>query len=527
MQAARRRDHISHFLLRLYCCRNEEMRKWFIHHETELLRFRLFDESNNVNLSEFLDYNNLRYDRATEEFKQYLIKSNAVNPATLRKSNTELYCIPFEEALDLVRSRRVYIENGFCYVMANEMISIICIRFRMELGQSLANLSGYLPHLEEENRLLPRFEALYNEMVKSNRPNRNVENRNGVEQILPEMIDQLAVDHFPPCMRSMHESMRANHHLRHFGRLHYGLFLKSVGLSMEDALQFFREEFIQKVTPERFQREYAYNIRYNYGKEGKRVNMSAYSCAKIMNENAPGPGDSHGCPFKHFDESNLVRMLRSHRISEDSITEMVDMVNAKSYSCACTKYFEVKNPNYSLGEKGVFHPSQFFVESRKAAKGIPSINVKQEEIKKNEHDENQMDDFDDDFDDQMLSELTEQDISVMLSNPNDEIKGSSPIDALASEMDSEIKQLDRTLTDEVNEVMNQTLNDLSQTAMDCELKEQKDSTIKVDAEDEKENEQHKFNLDSEQKTIKLPEEESKLIEMTNESFLQTTENTEE
>lgn len=46
-------------------------------------------------------------------------------------------------------------------------------------------------------------------------------------------------------MRQLHQALRENHHLRHGGRMQYGLFLKGIGLTLEQALQFWRLEFIR------------------------------------------------------------------------------------------------------------------------------------------------------------------------------------------------------------------------------------------------------------------------------------------
>lgn len=49
--------------------------------------------------------------------------------------------------------------------------------------------------------------------------------------------------HFPLCMTVMYERLAAEHHLKHWGLQQFTLFLKSVGLPLEQALMFFRQQF--------------------------------------------------------------------------------------------------------------------------------------------------------------------------------------------------------------------------------------------------------------------------------------------
>ncbi|GFZ15251.1 DNA primase, large subunit family [Actinidia rufa] len=59
-------------------------------------------------------------------------------------------------------------------------------------------------------------------------------------------IDQVAKSSFPLRMRHLFDKLREDHHLKHGGRMQLVLFLKGVGLKLEDALTFWKVEFSHK-----------------------------------------------------------------------------------------------------------------------------------------------------------------------------------------------------------------------------------------------------------------------------------------
>ena len=135
-----------------------------------------------------------------------------------------------------------------------------------------------LPRLDEDDRLLPVLDHLSMGFMAgiSSEYSYNPD-ANGGETITAGMVNDLVSRHGPACMRNLNNTLRANKHLKHFGRIQYTLFLKGIGLSVEEALIFWRKGF-SAITDDKFNKEYRYNVRHTYGLEGGRKNYSPKEC---------------------------------------------------------------------------------------------------------------------------------------------------------------------------------------------------------------------------------------------------------
>lgn len=370
----RKKDYLSHFILRLAFARSEDLRRWFLSQEMELFRFRFLAE-NRGSVNDFLKrnellFNALEFDQLedTEAARLKSCLDETSKSTTYKESenkNTDFYKVPFTDVLDLVKSRRVYIHKGYAYVPHQELVSIITGIYRSQLSQALTLTSRRLPYLEEDTRLLPMLKNLSSAYIGDSYASKKTTNSNKLA--LSEM-DESAKISFPLCMRTLHEGMRKDHHLKHFGRLQYGLFLKAAGLSLEEALIFWRTEFTKIMDVDKFEKQYAYNVRHSFGKEGKRADYTPFSCLKIITTNQPGPGDFHGCPFKHSDSDVLKRRLQSYKVPGDNIHEIIDLVKRQHFQVACSRYFEATHKQAD-GTASVSHPNQYFDDSRKVLNG--------------------------------------------------------------------------------------------------------------------------------------------------------------
>jgi DNA primase large subunit len=180
-------------------------------------------------------------------------------------------------------------------------------------------------------------------------------------------------------MSTLHTTLRANSHLKHYGRLQYTLFLKALGLSLDECILFWRRSF-RLMTDEKFNKEYKYNIRHAYGDVGGDANRrgkgySAYSCQKLLTEPLPTAGQTHGCPYRTFTVDNLVALLATTGVTEREVVKGVrEDVGKQRYHVACNRVFEhvhrqdIKEVKESKEWNAdqldtILHPNEYFKRS--------------------------------------------------------------------------------------------------------------------------------------------------------------------
>jgi len=190
------------------------------------------------------------------------------------------YKVHFSKVLELVESRRVFLSKGMAYVHRTDMVSYILTFFREHLSKALAlTAKGFQPRRAGYEAITPVIETLRSSRQYLGRDYKIDPNS---EKIDINTIDTVAERSFPLCMRTMHRHLRAHHHLKHTARLQYGLFLKGLGITFDEALAYWRAELSQSIGADKFDKEYAYNIRHSYGKEGRKANYTPYACMKII-----------------------------------------------------------------------------------------------------------------------------------------------------------------------------------------------------------------------------------------------------
>ncbi|POS88316.1 DNA primase, partial [Erysiphe pulchra] len=379
LHAERQKDHYSHFILRLAFSSTEDLRRRFSRVETMLFRLR-FQTDNVKERQAFVESLNLDWEVVNDEEKFNLAdKLRAAGGGYPKRIQDESYFkVNWERVPELVETRRSLIQGGMAYVPSREQLSIVVAEFTSHLDKALLMTSRALPRLDEDDRITPILTHLSKNFTTPDASYSTFSDTPLGTDISARNIDALSAS-FPLCMQHLHRSLRRDSHLKYYGRLQYSLFLKGIGLNLEESLQFWRSSF-NKITDDVFNKEYRYNVRYAYGDVGGDGNRrgrgsTPFSCQRILTEHAPGTGEAHGCPYRHFSVDNLLALLRDMGIQDQETLKGVKEDKEKTkYHLACNRVFEYVHRSQikKVRSEGtwdaaqletIVHPNEYFKRS--------------------------------------------------------------------------------------------------------------------------------------------------------------------
>lgn len=359
----RTKDHFSHYILRLAFSRTPELRHKFVQLETMVFRIR-FETDDSKDRSGFVESLNLDWERVPEAEKYDLfpyLKAASGNDIT---GNTIFYKVDFEKVIELVDQRRVFLRQGKAFVPESQQRSLIISEFSSRLMKGLEHTARLLPRLDEDDRLVPVLKHLADDLEMGAKGNDSDLSITNGEEIRADMIEQLDKQgHFPLCMSTMQKSIAANGHAKFETRREYGTFLKSIGVSVDESLKFWRKAF-KKKSDDEFNKEYRYFFRHIYGLEGSRIKYRGMGCIELAKQTRVSRDEPHGCPYRLNSIDVLTRQLRGMGITDDqNLSQIKTFIDNKAYHRACSEVYDLTHPNDETKGQAITAPKEYFARS--------------------------------------------------------------------------------------------------------------------------------------------------------------------
>ena len=135
LQEERKRDHYSHFILRLAFSATEDLRRRFSRLEAMLFKLRFKDEAS-VERQQFVDGLGLEWEKVEEEEKRELSQELAATGGK-KGEDQGWFKVDWERVPELVEGRRVLLKRGKAYVPAREQVSLVVAEFTKRLDDAL------------------------------------------------------------------------------------------------------------------------------------------------------------------------------------------------------------------------------------------------------------------------------------------------------------------------------------------------------------------------------------------------------
>lgn len=94
-----------------------------------------------------------------------------------------------------------------------------------------------------------------------------------------------------------------------------------------------------------------------------------------------GPGENHGCPFKHHDPDNLRQALVQSGLEGDALNQVMNLAKEGHFQKACALQFKATHKGQELSTPMTEHPNQFYQESVHGGPKAGTTNLPRTQLK--------------------------------------------------------------------------------------------------------------------------------------------------
>ncbi|MEN2496934.1 MAG: hypothetical protein MHMPM18_001392 [Marteilia pararefringens] len=371
-----KKDLVSYLFCVMALSRDHFYRSWLKKVECDLFMYRCSIERTNVSKKDLISYLKINCKVVDEETKEQFsdeIKGVFSNESKIYLDSMSLYSVPMFDVPNIVKSRKCFLNKGLAYVLHRDIDQMIISHFNCN-HSSIAAKCIKQSLRQAEFKKDTKMETIINSIteIAAGIKFKTADTTQWINKLYNPNSDgitqEIMLSSYPLCMQMMMKCLLETSHLKYQARIQLGLFLKATGASYETSLNFFKKIFTKKMSVERFNKEYSYQIRYNYGMEGKKVSYSAQSCSRLIaNTNS---SDCHGCPFNTKNTPELIKNIKEFQPNIDSfdLEDIISGVSSGQYTSACASYFKIQNKIECENEQTniiISHPNQYYEESLK------------------------------------------------------------------------------------------------------------------------------------------------------------------
>ncbi|XP_039750962.1 DNA primase large subunit-like [Pararge aegeria] len=255
------------------------------------------------------------------------------------KCSLHSFTVKFKHCLTFIAKRQIVLKNGIAQIPCSKWKTYLVKLFNTNLKNRMVNTD--LDVLRND----PRITELLKKVVKVIRPLKR-HNINILRSVEVDITSKM----FPPCMFNLHQHLRNTHRLTHDQRFLYSLFLKDLGMPVDEAIIFWRKEYALAPNGKsacchnwaKDEKKFVYGIRHMYGLEGRRKEYSCRSCHQIQNSDTTY--SEGGCPFKSFDNNKMEQILNISKTTP-LLSHIRELKTQEKYTSACMMYLQYRRCN--------------------------------------------------------------------------------------------------------------------------------------------------------------------------------------